>query len=90
MDILLCINKSKGGHTMQNISGLTTTHCSYNERRKPSTRNLGKRIARRHLCRDNREQLKTGTITLLTTLAVGSVFLTGTYLFLAQLARYGW
>ncbi len=75
---------------MQNISGLTPTHCAYSERRTLSIRNLGKRLAKRHFSKDNLAQLKTGGITLLSALTVGSLFLAGTYFFLVQLAHYGW
>ncbi|WP_163336266.1 hypothetical protein [Desulfopila sp. IMCC35008] len=75
---------------MQIISGLTQTHCAYNERRAASARNLGKRLAKRFLSKDNLTQLKNGGITVLSTLAVGSLFLAGTYFFLVQLADYGW
>lgn len=75
---------------MQNISGLTQTHCAYNERRVTSVRNHCKRLAKHYLSKANLDQLKTGGITLLSTLTVGSLFLAGTYLFLVQLADYGW
>lgn len=75
---------------MQNISGLTQTHCTYEEQRTTSARQLARHHAKKYLSEENLEQLKKSGITLLSTLAVGSLFLAGTYFFLVQLAQHGW
>ncbi len=49
-----------------------------------------KKIWRRNILTDAIEKTKEATVYLLTTLAVSGMFLGGAYLFLRQLAEYGW
>ena len=49
-----------------------------------------KKIWRRNILSDAIEKTKEATVYLLTTLGVSGIFLGGAYLFLRQLAEYGW